>query len=198
MKLSAKISKIAIAAFAVGGMLWSSPSEAGGQNAFVFDCYHKSIEDESTTDIVTVEFFRNGKFVGSHTGWPDCKDKHTKKNHLAAIFNDNQGLGIGEGALYFIKPAADKDVKGIDEVRVIAHGDNALFIDQAVLARNISETIKIAWWGRDGGKGWCLSTDTKDGAGWKDQNAMSSCKPCLRFTKLKTQVTTCSHKRTEW
>lgn len=178
-----------MAAFVVAGVLLASPFEARADGKVILwiDCQHPSIKNESTTDMVTVEFFRKGEFVGSQTSWPNCK---LFKN-LSAFEN---------GAEFKVKTYKASDAENADEVRVIAHGDNALYMDQVYLsyAKKLFGVEKLAWWGRNKGKGWCLSKDSQDDDEWEDQITSGGCRSCWQFMKSGTKVNACNYRRTKW
>lgn len=197
MKILEKSKNILMAAFIFGGVLFVSPFEARAAFAdFNINCWHTSIKGEATKDMVTVEFFRKGKFLGSVTGFQDCNQANTKT--------------IGDGGYARITTDKDIDSEQVDEVRVIAHGKDAFFIDHAQLAYYSPSFHSRARWGRNSGKGWCLSTDKNDGGSWKDQMTSSGCQPCWQFKLVAKKIGTsglygneakvyaCNHKRTAW
>jgi len=66
-------------------------------------------------------------------------------------------------------------------------GDNALWLDYLKLYGQW--TGKIAHFGRTGGKGWCLSTDPKDGKSWvKSKKVDKRCYRKFKFNIVKKKV----------
>lgn len=138
---------------------------------------------------VTVEFYKKGNVVGSQTGSPDCSKP----------VNIDQ---MDRGAFFSTSAWMRNNIKKIDEIRVSIDGADAFYIDHLVFAYKLSGCAlgqcgweKKSWWGRNKGKGWCLSTDKNDHkkAGWeKYVDEKVGCSSCFRFVRSGTKVYTCS------
>ncbi|MBL4940217.1 MAG: hypothetical protein JKY81_00985 [Colwellia sp.] len=98
----------------------------------------KGFKNAKTSSKFTFEFYNGSTKVGTQTKPISCK--------------------------YKAKGVSFPSTK-ITEVRVSTNGDDAAWIDYAVLSGYWSGKVKT--WGKKGGKGYCLSTDKKDGKSWK-------------------------------
>ncbi len=119
------------------------------------DCNHNAISATDTRNRITVSFLgRNGRLIRnvSRNGVGNCANSE-------GIFTltTNQQVGY---------------------VLFRTNGNDAFFIDEWRLSLN-GRLIKHE--GRDNGRGWCLSTDPNDTAGWRNY-LTGACKSRLRFS----------------
>lgn len=162
---------------------------------FVIDCEDSGIENADTTDTVMIRMVsdNNDDFstllntgLGTYNGLsPNCQD--------------------GEAVYSYKSPYTGYGIT-VSDVIVTTNGTNALWIDEAILRRRhvtvtayehkygdinfggrydrTTETLEIlGHWGRDGGKGWCLSNDASDAHGeWTSRIDMrAGCVRSFRF-----------------
>lgn len=121
------------------------------------DCHHGSVSNADTKDQITVRFMRGNKVEGSVT--------RNGVNACGAFDSDE-------------KFRFQKDNVFIDRIEIITNGSNAFFIDEIDIygpraiggsTSALSEFKGLKTFGKDGGRGWCLSTDPNDANGaWKD------------------------------
>ncbi|MEM7491902.1 MAG: hypothetical protein AAF296_00885 [Pseudomonadota bacterium] len=121
------------------------------------DCNHSGIDNEDTSNRITVHFYSGNRHVGSRY-----------KNGVRCP-------SIGADPSFNIQSEWQ-----ITHIEVSTNGDNAFYIDELRIFQN---NKKIEHAGKDNGRGWCLSTDTGDGNGsWKNFVSKSGCKASHKFT----------------
>jgi hypothetical protein len=116
------------------------------------DCYDSSMENEDTNDKITATFFDGSKNLGSKTLSDDCG------------WDVDGDAGI--------------TAKGyVTDIVLKTNGSDGFWMDHVDYFMN--KDMKKRW-GGDGGKGFCLSTDPKDGTrSWK--NKVDGCYKAIRF-----------------
>lgn len=163
---------------------------------FIIDCEDSGIENTDTTDTIMINMVSlnntNEYITPLNVGlgtynllYPNCQN--------------------GEAIYNFKSPYAGHGIT-VTNVIVTSHGTNALWIDEAILRHRhvtvteyphkygdinfgesferTTETLEIlGHWGRDGGKGWCLSNDASDARGdWSSRTDMRpGCVRSFRF-----------------
>lgn len=138
------------------------------------DCYDPSMENESTSNIIIATFFAGSRKL--------------KREHF---YNGNSGrLNTGSmnetspgcGSLHDTKSRIYSDQNTpITHVVLQTNGNDGFWMDEVYLDLDNGINDKtIKRWGRDGGKGYCLSTDPKDGKGaWKGR--VDGCHKAIKF-----------------
>ena len=173
---------------------------AAGAKTFGFtvwvDCYDSDVSSAGTNSTVFVEAWGGGELILRSAGVPDCGE-----------FNDWDTVFQGLTA---------EHIDSIEEIRIVADGSNAfwmdeIYIDDWVVTTSIGEggsnwpdlydtctnsdgdVTGNCHWGRDGGKGWCVSSDTGDGHGgmWDYIDHDVGCQTCFRF-KFDGNAYTCN------
>jgi hypothetical protein len=97
---------------------------------------------------------------------------------------DYPRCGVFADAVYFSDTFEPFDLKHID---ISIGGDDAFWMDEIRVYRRdfANDRFKdnlVGHWGRDNGKGWCLSTDANDINGsFKDRSTSSGCVTTFRF-----------------
>ena len=146
-----------------------------GEWSLFVDCYHSDLNFEDTDDKVKVELFNeSGQLMYSGL----------KIIYLCSAISE-------DGDLFSIKTdAANNKWRNYSgrpaKIVLTATGDNAAFIDHLDLETYSDYSFfgggdLIKRWGKDDGRGWCLSTDPDDINGaWKDY--ASGCHRTLTFT----------------
>lgn len=137
------------------------------------DCQHKELGNSTRTkSAITVEFYDGKKLVAAQTKWPHCDNTHD--------------------ATFTVDFRTSKERDAVDSVKIKTESTDSLLIDEMEFFRNHS----FFYYGRDNGKGWCLSANKNDGKkAWKkyvDQSV--GCRSCFKFTftsKSKKKATTC-------
>lgn len=132
-----------------------NPQVAGLLYNFYINPFHGKIDNENTKNKVTVEFWAGFKKLSSSTKVPSSTTKDTYWTYAAA-------------------PSSSV----VTHIMVRTNGSDAMYIDKAYLkVSGQSQT-----WGKDGGKGWCLSTDPKDAKGsWKSYIGEGGCQSSVQF-----------------
>ncbi len=139
------------------------------------DCYHSSLSNEGTNDWITVNFFRGNKHL---------KSKTKKKGITCSATGADTDFIINNTDFFF------------DRFEIATSGTNAFYIDELRISkqvkRNISNDIdlgsykewrEIKHFGRDNGKGWCVSRDHNDSNGsWKNYIDRIGCQTVHNFT----------------
>ena len=121
------------------------------------DCHHGSVSNADTNDRITVNFLRGKKIVAStsKSGVDSC-----------GAFDADDVFRVQEPRLFF------------DTFEITTSGDNAFFIDEFELIG--PQSLGTRSFGKDGGRGWCLSTDANDANGaWRDY--VSNCETTKTF-----------------
>ena len=137
---------------------------------FNIDCYDGDLSKTGSSDSITVEFWGDGVLLGSQMKEPDC----------------------GEWAdAEYTTSISEAKAATFDRVKVITSGDNALWIDEAYITSSVEighdfdvcDDDGDCHWGRDGGKGWCSSTDNDDwDSAWSSYVDTSvGCRSCFDF-----------------
>lgn len=156
------------------------------------DCYDPAVDNADTDNKITVTFYDGNKVLGKATKsignggvfnilqmvgtGDDFRVSTGSKNHpTCSKFED---------AAYML-PIAKGQKLNITNVRIETNGNDGFWMDEVRLRRvsltektthlnndldskyrsNERSDVELAWWGRDGGLGYCLSTDYKDGLG---------------------------------
>lgn len=133
------------------------------------DCDMDGVDNESTTNNITVVFWSEDKKIS--------EVKRPAKPNCDWISDDSQFYTWSERMEEF---AGGQPITRVD---IIIDGNDAFFIDELSLTRENykwerprknglpqahNQTYDFAHWGKNGGKGYCLSTDPNDGKGaWK-------------------------------
>lgn len=132
------------------------------------DCHHGSVSNADTNDRITVRFMHGDTVEGS-----------VSRNgvHSCGAFDADEKFRF------------QKDNVFIDRIEIITSGTNAFFIDEIDVygpraighyGNAVSEFNGLKTFGKDGGRGWCLSTDPTDANGsWKDY--VSNCRSMKTF-----------------
>lgn len=121
------------------------------------DCHHGSVSKADTTDRITVNFYRGKDIVAS-----------SSKSRIDSCgpFDNDDVFEVQEKQLFFNK------------FTITTSGNNAFFIDELQLKG--SRKFGTKTFGKDGGRGWCLSTDPSDANGaWRDY--VSNCETTKTF-----------------
>ena len=152
------------------------------------DCYDSDVDTAGTNDTVFVEAWGDGELILRSSAEPNCGALNDWGTKL-------EGLSKNQ-------------VDSIEEIRLVASGGDAfwmdeIYIDSWVVTKSIGEVFESSdWpdlkdtcqksngdvsgechWGRDGGKGWCISTDSDDGHGkmWDYIDHDVGCQPCFKY-----------------
>ncbi|MEP4892449.1 MAG: hypothetical protein ABJV04_20725 [Aliiglaciecola sp.] len=129
----------------------------GAKFELKIDCHHGSVSNADTSDRITVNFFRGKEIVASAS---------KSRIDSCGAFDNDDIFEIQEKRLFFNK------------FEITTSGDNAFFIDEFKLIGPRSFGTKS--FGKDGGRGWCLSTDANDSNGaWRDY--VSNCETAKTF-----------------
>ncbi|QQS40457.1 MAG: hypothetical protein IPM63_13955 [Acidobacteriota bacterium] len=132
----------------------SATSEASDYRVEI-DCNHSNVSNSDTGDRISVEFLDpGGRIVGT-------KYTNGVRNCLVAE------------AVFTLSVFVD-----VSSIVVRTSGNDAFYIDELRFYKD-GQLIKHE--GRDNGRGWCLSTDSKDSEGaWKDY-VSGGCSASVRF-----------------
>ncbi|MBK8631244.1 MAG: RICIN domain-containing protein [Sphingomonadales bacterium] len=146
-----------------------APFQSGGAVAKVFgddpskyqvkiDFCHPSLSATETTSNITVEFWTTEGYVD--------------KKVMAGNTSDCGVFSKGELNFYL------ETGYNINQIQIKTDGGDAMFVDQARLYKGNDTVI---WEGRDGGNGWCLSTEANDHVGGWENNVAGACQSTLIF-----------------
>ena len=118
------------------------------------DCNHSEIDSEGTQDKIEICTYKNNK-----------KQRCKKKRPVCGSTSD-----------------ASFKVSGADitDIRIWTTGSDGFFMDEVYLYSPSGKLMKR--FGRDDGKGWCLSKDRGDNSGkWKPYVSSKGCYPGFKF-----------------
>ena len=164
-------------------------------NYIQLDCNGKGMDNESTIDKITAQFFdADGTRLnvgGTFTVGCDSITDHTF--HFLPWVPQAARVGMGGPAYdasWILETRSDPRAPGMYVV-LSTDGKDAFWIDEMYLG--LTEHGKdpvIAHWGAENGKGFCLSTDPSDATrSWK--NKVDGCHQAIKFV-----VGGCIHKTT--
>ena len=126
------------------------------------DCYDPSMKNENSSNLITVTFWKNNYQFRTD----DFKN---------SVIGDCDSIS---DLIFKVYDATDMDYFIVE-----TSGDDGFWMDELQLTKklwNSSKTEKVQSWGVDGGKGYCLSTDPKDGEGtWKSR--VDGCHKAIKF-----------------
>lgn len=158
----------------------STPAFADENWRILIDCWAAGVTNSGSTDDIWIEVWegRSKKAAGPQEIPDDDCD-----NDLSDGWHQYPWIARLDDSEF--KPGDDPTISQNLYFRLLASGDDAIWIDQLGLAqwcgvggmKNCGEGNKN--WGVDGEKGWCFSTDTSDSFGSDRQSG--SCSPCWEF-----------------
>jgi hypothetical protein len=145
-----------------------APFKAGGAVANFFgndptkyqvqiDFCHPTLQATETAANITVEFWTTEGYVDKKIVAGTASDCGT----------------FSKGVLNFYQTTG----YNINQIQIKTDGQDAFFIDQVKVWKG---TEQVLWEGRDGGNGWCLSTDRTAGSDWAS-NLAFDCVTTLIF-----------------
>lgn len=132
----------------------SATSEASDYRVEI-DCNHSNVSNSDTKDRISVDFLDPGG------------------RNLGTRYRDGVGNCLLADAVFTLSVRAV-----VSSIVIRTSGNDAFYIDEMKFYKD-GQLIKHE--GRDNGRGWCLSTDSKDSEGsWKDY-VSGGCRPSVRF-----------------
>ena len=134
---------------------------SGGSNTYKVqvDCYHNAIRNTDTGNRITVSFLDGNRNL----------IRNVSKNGVRNCAQTDSVFSIVTN-------------RKVQYIAFSTNGNDAFYIDEWRLFRG---NQRIKWESRDNGKGWCISTDPNDAAGWRNY-LYGSCKNRIVFPLTST------------
>ena len=171
----------------MGCLAFFNTAQATVLDGVLIDCYHKGVDGAHTKDIVQVDYYDlNGKLLQYKCSWwatgkgvtGAFATKRDEKRYPPC--NSTFDAKIGK---------VTNEEMNVGSVQVRIAGGDALWIDELKLLKHWD--LKHHF-GRNGGKGYCLSTEANDSGGSWRQYVDGDCKPCFEFKTSNNKVYGCS------
>jgi hypothetical protein len=125
------------------------------------DCYDSSMKNENTKNTITVAFYDGSTLVGKTT----LAKENNKKEQLCGYTRDSL--------------AGFNSTRKVTHIDISTDGTDGFWMDEVYYS--ILNYHDSAHWGRDGGKGYCLSKDPKDAKGSNFKGKVDGCHSAIRF-----------------
>jgi hypothetical protein len=142
---------ILLAAFFV---IFTGSAMAANYNVTV-DCYHSSIRDTDTGNRITVSFLDNNRRL----------IRNVSRNGIRNCVNREASFSLNTNRI-------------VRYLTFSTNGNDAFYIDEW---RLFVDGRRIGGEGTDNGRGWCLSTDSRDSIGAWRRYITGSCQPRITF-----------------
>ncbi len=146
------------APFQSGGVVAKAFGDDPQKYQVKIDFCHPSLSDTETTSNITVEFWTTEGYVDKKTIAGNVSD--------CGVFSKGE-LSFDQMTGY-----------NINQIQIKTDGGDGMFVDQVRLYKGNATVI---WEGRDGGNGWCLSTEPNDHIGGWENNVAGACQSTLVF-----------------
>jgi len=169
-----------------------SSGQASGDTLrkLTLDCFStQNIKNRGSSNLIRVKFLDHNRKIVSAGASVHSSDKFANKVQSMLPFvslklTDAQCHGTKALGARFPAPSNKRidvryNIAKIKYIQIETDGDNALWLDRVIYKNKSGSGVQ---WGKNEGKGYCLSTETSDADGeWKDYVSSAGCTPCKEF-----------------